>query len=399
MIKAYKYRIYPTDAQRHRIDNWISTCRFVYNLALETKINAWKSAGINLSAFDLGKQLKDLKTVDWIADVDSQAFKSEMDKLEKAYKSFFRGNGFPKFRKKSSAGSFSTSSNKREVNWEASTLTIPKIQNIPIKLSRRFEGKIKTVTISRSATGKYFASILVDNGLELPTLKPIKSETTIGIDVGIKSFVTTSNGTIFKSIRPLKDNLKRLKVLQQRASRKKKGSQNRRKANKKVALCHEKITNIRTDYIHKVTYTLTHDSQVDSIVIEDLNIVGMMKNHNLAQALNDVSLGEFYRQLKYKCEWNGINLIQIGRFEPSSKLCSVCNHKKDNLKLSDRIWTCGDCGTTHDRDFNASVNIKEMGLKNLKTGAGSSDEPVELSALAGAVKQEKDSIIVCNVVC
>lgn len=389
MLKAYKYRLYPTEQQSKTFDQWISTCRFVYNLALETKINAWKSANINLSGYDLCYQLKDLKSVDWIAQVSSQAFIAEMLKLDAAYKNFFKGKGFPKFRKRQTGGSFSCLCGKREINWINKTLTIPKLKDIPINLTREFEGKIKTVTISRSATGQYYASILVDNGIVLPKTKPIIPETSIGIDVGISNLVATSTGAIYPNVRPLKSNLVRLKVLQRRASRKKKGSQNRRKANKRAAVLHERITNIRVDHIHKITSALVqtkiHENQVESIMVEDLNVAGMMQNRNLSQALSDASLSELMRQLEYKCKWKGINFVKIGRFDASSKLCNSCGTKNDNLKLNDRLWTCGLCGSTHDRDLNAALNVRDLGLSR----SGRSVEPVELSALAEAVKQEK----------
>lgn len=407
MLKAYKYRLYPTKSQAETFDNWIGVCRFVYNLALETKRTAWESARINLSAFDLGHQLKDLKELSWINSVDSQALKAEMIHLESAYKKFFKGGGFPKFKKRQSYGSFSCTGNKREINFEKGLLTIPKIKNIPIKLDRTFEGKIKTVTISRSAVGKYYASVLVDDGKEIPETNPIRPETTIGIDVGISNFVVTSEGEIFQNIRPLKSSIDRLKVLQRRASKKKMGSQNKKKANKRVAVLNEKIRNKRTDHIHKTTSALVktkiHESQVESIVVEDLNVVGMLKNRKLSQALSDVSLSELMRQLEYKCKWNGINLIKIGRFDPSSKLCNICQSKNDNLKLSDRLWTCGNCGETHDRDLNAAINVRDIGLKKEEsrkevTRSGRSEEPVELSKLFEMVKQEESNVIVCNIV-
>ena len=384
MLKTYKYRIYPTNDQRQRMDQWIGTCRFIYNVALETKIYAWQSARINLSAFDLNKQLKELKSYDWINDVNSQCLVAVMSNVETAFKGFFRGNGYPKFKKKTNNGSFRCQQ-YTQINFEKQLLSIIKIKNIPIKIDRKFEGKIKTVTISRTSTGKYFASILVDDGAELPKPKRIIPKETIGLDVGISNFVVTSEGEAFENIRSLKNNLQRLKVLQKRASRKKKGSNNRKKANLKVALFHEKITNKRNDYIHKVTSKLTNDSQVSTICIEDLNVKGMMKNHNLAQALNDVSIGEFNRQLGYKCSWQGINLIKIGRFEPSSKLCNVCRTKNENLILSDRTWTCS-CGEIHDRDFNAALNIKEIGLRN--SGMDCSGEPAESLTLVKIMKQE-----------
>ena len=219
-----------------------------------------------------------------------------------------------------------------------------------------------------------------------------RPETTIGIDVGISNLVVTSSGDVYPNIRPLKSNLDRLKVLQRRASRKKKGSQNRRKANKRVAVLHERIRNIRTDHIHKITSALVqtkiHDSQVESIIVEDLNVAGMMQNRRLSQALGDASLSEIMRQLEYKCKWKGINFVKIGSFAPSSKLCNSCGTKNDDLKLDDRLWTCV-CGSTHDRDLNAALNVRDLGLAR----SDRSEEPVELSITnIGAMKQESKAI-------
>ncbi len=220
-----------------------------------------------------------------------------------------------------------------------------------------------------------------------PTRKEVVNKTTIGLDVGIKSFVATSGGKIFEPNRKLKGSLKRLKCLQRRASRKKKGSNNRKKANLCVAILHEKITNQRTDYIHKVTTQLIRDNQTESFVIEDLNVAGMLKNRKLSQAIADVSFGEFFRQMKYKCDWYGKNLITIGRFEPSSKMCSDCGKINQELTLGDREWTC-ECGATHDRDLNAAINIRNIGLEKYSR-RGTPGVPVESSAIVGAMKQEK----------
>lgn len=386
MLKSFKYRIYPTVEQATMIDKTIGVCRLIYNLALEVKTTAWKEKAVNISAYDLQKEVKELrKEYDWIADVNSQAICEMLGQVDNSFKRFFKGSGYPRFKKRKNGGSFRCHNNKREINWENKTLTIPKIKDIPIVLSRQFEGKIKTVTISRTPTGKYFASILVETAAIKVIPKGIIEGSTIGIDTGIKDFVVTSGGRKFEANRRLKNSLKRLQFLQRRASRKKKGSNNRKKANKCVATLHEKITNQRTDYIHKVTTQLTHDNQVGSIVIEDLNVAGMLKNHKLAQAISDISLGEFYRQLTYKCEWYGINLIKIGRFDPSSKRCSDCGEINHDLTLADRKWTCK-CGSVHDRDFNAAKNIKWFGLNNSRRDTPG--EPVESLALAGAMKQE-----------
>jgi len=392
VLKSYKYRIYPNKEQTAKIEQTIGVCRLVYNLALQAKIEAYKANGTNYSYFDLCYQLIDMKKdYAWMREVDSQALRASLKKVDSAFKSFFNGKGYPKYKSKHDKKSFQCPTNKREIDWGNSTLTLPKLYNVPINLSRKFEGVIKTVTVSKTPTGKYYASILVDNGIEFQSLKPITKEGTIGLDTGIKSFVISSDGRAFEANRKLKDNLQRLKVLQRRASRKKKGSSNRKKANKAVAVLHEKIANKRSDYIHKVTHELTNDNQVNSICIEDLNVSGLLKNHKVAQAMQDVSLGEFYRVLGYKCQWRGINLIKINRFAPSSKRCSSCGSIKDKLALAEREWVCLDCGTTHDRDKNAAENIKWYGLEtifNNNTPMGSRGEPVELSALVGAMKQE-----------
>jgi putative transposase len=384
LLKSYKYRIYPTKEQKEKIDQHFGCCRLVWNIALAAKKQAWESNRINVSRYDLQKQLVDLKQSNkWLYDVNAQSLQSVLLNLDNSYKGFFKGMGFPRFKKKTGHQRFQCPQN---VSLTDGLITIPKIKDISIVLSRKFEGKIKTVTISKTPTCKYFASILVEKQIEKVATKPITPATTLGVDVGIKSLAITSDGRIFEANRKLKDSLKRLQCLRRRASRKKKGSKNRKKANKCLAILHEKITNQRTDYIHKITTGLIRDNQTETIVIEDLNVVGMLKNRNLSQAISDVSFGEFVRQLTYKCSWYGVNLIKIGRFDPSSKRCSDCGEIKKDLALADREWTC-QCGSIHDRDFNAAKNIKWFGLNNSRRGT--SDEPVELSAIAGTKKQEK----------
>lgn len=389
-LKSYKYRLYPTNDQKSKIDRTIGVCRFIYNLALETKIYAYKSHGKNLTSFDLCYQLPELKKAyPWIAEVDSQAVQASVKKLDKAFKAFFMDEGFPKFKSRKSANTFQSPHPRKKIDWNKSTLTILKIKDIPIELSRRFDGKMKTVTISRTPTGKYFASILVETDSAKVVPNQVKPETTIGLDVGIKSFVVASNGKIFEPNRKLKASLKRLQCLQRRASRKKKGSNNRKKANKCVAILHEKITNQRTDYIHKVTTGLIRDNQAETFVIEDLNVAGMLKNRKLSQAISDVGWVEFRRQMEYKCDWYGKNLIVINRFEPTSKTCSHCGEINQELTLADREWTCK-CGAVLDRDYNAAINIKNAGLKQYSP-EGIRVELVESRRLRRAKKQENNT--------
>ena len=257
-------------------------------------------------------------------------------------------------------------------------------------ISRKFDGETKTFTVCKTTTGKYFVSVLVETPEEIPAKPLIIPEGTIGIDVGIKDFCTLSTGEKVENPRYLREELARLKVLQRRASKKQKGSSNRKKAVLKVAKLHERIANQRNDFLHKLTHRLTSENQATSLAIEDLNVSGMMQNHCLAQAVADVSWSEFFRQLEYKSAWRGINLLRIGRFEPSSRLCS-CGVVNSSLTLSDRQWTCDSCGETHDRDILAANNIKRFALtaENLKhSPSGRGDEPVDVPSLEGRMKQE-----------
>lgn len=382
IYKAYKYRIYPNPQQTEMIEKTIGVCRLVYNLALEVKIRAWQSCGIRMSGYDLIKQLPGLKQdYSWIAEVDSQAVQASVRKLDGSFKSFFRGSGFPKFKRKRSGGSFQCPNDARRISWDACTLTIPKIKDIPIVLSRRFEGEIKTVTISRTSTGKYFASILVKKNETLPAKAIVIPETAVGVDLGIKTFAVLSDGTCFENPRILKNNLKRLKCLQRRASRKKKGGKNRKKEVKKLAIQYERIANQRNDFLHKFSDAIT--KQYDTVCVEDLNVKDMTKNRKLAQAISDVGWSTGLLFVKYKCEWRGKNYIEIGRFRASSKTHNKCGFVNNELTLADREWICPDCSELVDRDHNAAINIRDFGLGKY-SGVGSPGEPVELRTIVRA---------------
>ena len=277
--------------------------------------------------------------------------------------------GFPRFKSRKDKQSFLCPQHCR-VDFEKGTITIPKAKDIPAVLHRRFKGTVKTVTISMTPSGRYFASVLVDTSMqEMKPSEPMR-DTTVGIDLGIKSLAVCSDGRTFANPKNLQRSLDRLKLLQKRLSRKQKGSANRNKARIRVARLQEHIANSRKDSLHKITHALTHDSQVRTICMEDLNVKGMQRNHHLAQAVGDASFGMFLTLLEYKCSWYGVNLIKIDRFAPSSKTCGKCGHVYKGLNLSERSWTCPECGTHHDRDFNAACNIKEFGLKALPTERG-----------------------------
>ena len=386
MLKAYKYRIYPNEAQKSLIEQTFGCTRFIYNFCLDAKKYAYEQHNkLNLSENQLKGRMKYLKTqYEWLKLVDSQSLNHAIRNMDNAYKRFFNGAGFPKFKKKCNEQSFSAPNNTRRVDFEKGTLTIPKLPNIKMQISRRFEGKIKTVTIRRVPSGKYFASILVDNGVKNPKKRKVTPEGTIGIDLGLKEFAIVSDGRRFENHKFLANSMKRLEVLQRRHSRKVKGSKNRNKSRIRVAILHERIANQRNDYMHKLSTQIVNESQVDTICVETLAVKNMVKNEKLAQAISDVGWGEFVRQLEYKCEWYGKNFIKIGRFEPSTKTCNNCLAVNETLTLADREWICGGCNTVHDRDLNAARNIRDIGLRD--TRQGMSGEPVELSAVVGAKK-------------
>ena len=380
MLKAFKYRLYPTKEQATLINKHIGATRFLYNLGLETKQIAYSTRKINLDCFTLIKQIPDLKTeCEWLKEINSQTLQMALRNLDNAFTRFFKGQGkYPNFKKKHSGGSFNIPQNVKLTNDK---LIIPKFkEGISIELHRPTKGTIKQATISRTPTGKYFVSVLCDTGEKLPTKAPIKEQTTIGIDMGIKAFITTSAGESYDNPKYLKKSLSQLKFVQRKFS-KHKG----KRTKQKLAKLHEKVANQRRDFLHKTSTALIRESQ--TICIEDLNIKGMMKNHRLAQAVGDVGWHTFVSMLAYKAEWNGVNILQIGRFEPSSKLCNVCGHSFKELSLSDREWTCSHCGTHHDRDENAAINIKKFALRNKLSGTESQTRD-ELPALVGVLTPE-----------
>ena len=380
MLRAYKYRIYPTEEQKVLLAKTFGCCRFVYNWALNLKIEVYKQEKKSIGNVELTNRMRsELKTEhEWLGEVNSQALQSALRNLDTAYKNFFRDThavGFPKFKSRKQKQSFQCPQHC-SVDFGKGTVSIPKAKDIPAVLHRRFKGTVKTVTVSMTPSGKYFASVLVDTAIQELPVSPIQGDTALGIDLGIKSLAVCSDGRTFDNPKNLQRSLDRLKLLQKRLSRKQKGSANRNKARILVARLQERIANSRKDNLHKITYALTHESQVRTICMEDLNVKGMQRNHHLAQAVRDASFGMFLTMLEYKCSWYGVNLIKIDRFAPSSKTCGQCGYVYKGLKLSERSWTCSECGTHHDRDFNAACNIKEFGLKALPSERGKA-KPVD----------------------
>ena len=361
-----------SEDQIGRTDDYIGCARWVYNYALEKKIKAYTKDKTKLSRFQIQADLPKLKNQEktqWLKEVNSQSLQAALEHLDNAFVRFFRDKkGFPRFKSKHHPRkSFSIPQNTK-VDWDNKRVSIPKLKNIRFVVDRKPDGVIKSATISRTPTNKYFISILVDTGIKPPKKHKIEPGTSIGVDLGIKDFLITSNGEQVDNPKYLKKHLFRLKKLQSKASKKQKGSQHRKKANQRVAKLHEKNHNSRTDFLHKVSSGLI--SQNQTICLEDLNVQGMMRNHKLAQSIQDCSWSKFNEFLKYKAEWSGINIIRIGRFEPSSKMCSSCGCIKRDLTLKDRKWKCENCGVIHNRDINAAKNIKNFGLIKRKIGAG-----------------------------
>lgn len=365
MMKAYKYRIFPTEAQQEQLAKSFGCTRFVYNLGLETKISAWASAGKYVNMFDLSKQLTELKETEaeWLNDCPAQALQMALRNLDTAYTNFFkRGIGFPKFKNKHGKQSMQLPQGVR-LSEDNNKIFIPKLKWVDIDCHRELGlGEIKTITISRTTTNKYFVSILIDNKHLIPVKKTVQESTSVGVDLGIKDFAITSDGEKFENQKFFASAQKQLRVAQRSLSRKVKGSKSYDKQKLVVALLHEKIRNQRQDYLHKISSHLVN--KYDTICIEDLAVSNMSKNHNLSKAILDQGWGEFRSMLEYKAEWRGKNVRVIGRFDPSSKMCNCCGKINKELKLSDRKWTCTSCNVTHDRDINAAINIKKFGLRD-----------------------------------
>lgn len=364
--KSYKFKITPDNEQKELLAKHFGACRFVFNHYLnirkETYLEEKKSLNYYDNANDLTVLKKDEQFV-WLKEINSQSLQSSLRNLDTAYNKFFRKQTkFPKFKRKFDKQSFTI---PQSVYIEDGKLQIPKFKKgIEINTHREIKGKVLFATISKSTTGKYYVGITC----EVEHIPFEKTNTKVGIDTGIKDLAILSDGKVYENIKTLKTNLKKLKYNQRQLSKKIKGSSSRLKQKSKLATVHEKITNIRKDYLHKVSTEIIKNHDV--ICIEDLAVKNMMKNHKLAQAFSDVSLGTFYTMLEYKANWNDKVIVKIDRFFPSSKTCNVCNYINQDLTLKDRKWTCKSCNTIHDRDFNASINIKKQGLKILSCGSG-----------------------------
>lgn len=424
-MRAYQFRIYPTADQRQCLSQCFGASRYVWNWALQLikdnfnhtemiryswggdpatsneedaltmKFHGCKDTSLELFNIDATKcsllltpaarrkagrlpcglqhepGLKDVQP--WLHDVPDKILRYSLRNLGTAFKNFFKADkngarrGYPKHKTRRDHQSIQFQGENVRLDTRTGLVSVPGLKNVEVRLHRSIDGKIGTTTISKTKSGKYYVSFQVDDGRDLPLTKPVSRDRVIGIDVGLASYISTSEGDKIDGLQPLREAEQRLAVLQRRLSRKQKGSKNQDKARLKVSRMHEKIANQRSDFQHKLSRELVDNH--DAIVLESLNIKGMVRNHHLAKSISDAGWSEFMRQIKYKADWAGKTVVEIGQWEPSSKTCHSCGHKLDKLTLDVREWACPKCGTAHDRDINAAINIKAMGMDRLYTTA------------------------------
>ena len=363
MLKAVQVRLYPNSQQKQLLEQSFGNCRWVWNWALEQINTTYKETGKGISSSEIKKQLPALKKEhEWLRLTYSQCLQQVCINLGTAFSNFFeKRSRYPRFKSKHGKQSIQYPQN---VTVNRSSLNLPKIGEVKAVIHRPIEGKVKTVTVSRNSSGQYHASILFEDGKDKP--EPSTEGRAVGIDLGLNHFAITSDGSKFDNPRWMDKHDKNLKTKQRQLARKQKGSNNRNKARKKVAKVHNKVTRCREDFLHKLSRRIVDENQV--IAVENLNVKGMVKNHNLARAISQVGWGGFCTMLKYKAEQEGKTYVEVDRFFPSFKTCNVCLNQVDRLPLDVRTWTCSNCGTEHDRDINAAVNLRDEGLRLLYCG-------------------------------
>jgi putative transposase len=365
-FKAFNFRLEPTPDQTVLLSKHFGCARFVYNHFLKEKQDHYllnkKTLNYNNCCNSM-TSLKKQEEYSWLLEVNSQCLQAALKNLETAYGKFFKKQTkFPKFKsRKNNTNSFHCPQN---VNIKNNKLFICKFrEGIEFIKHREIKGEIRSATLSRTPTGKHYVSILCELPLEKPLKKTGKS---IGIDLGLKDFLITSDRKRFKNEKFLKRYLKELKDQQKHFNRKQKDSKRKERQRLKVAKLYEKITNSRNNQHHQISSFLVKN--YDLIALESLNVKGMMANHKLAQAISDVAWSGFVSKLEYKAKWYGKEVVRIETFFPSSKTCSCCGHQKSDLKLNDREWTCSLCNTIHDRDVNAAKNILQRGISIQSSG-------------------------------
>lgn len=375
MLKAYRYRIYPAEDQAVFLNRQFGSVRYVYNWALALATTTYQTQGKGITRFQLDKRLTALKQeLSWLGEVASQPLQQALVHLDKAFTRFFREKkGYPHFKSKRGIQSAKYPQGVK-MDWENRAIYIPKAGWIRVILSRQFVGTIKSVTVSRMLSGKFFVSVLVEDENQVPDPVPETLDHAVGGDLGLHDFLVLSTGEKYPHPQWLESELNRLKILQRRFAKTAKGSKNRTKIRRQIARLHERVANRRQDFLHKLSTDLVR--RFDTICLEDLNVAGMVRNHALARRIGQSGWTEFRRQLEYKAQWSGKHVRIIGRFAPSSRLC-FCGYYNHSLTLADRWWDCPECGRYHDRDILAANNIKRFAFAQHRTGRDTPGEPVE----------------------
>jgi len=383
IVKAYKYKLRPTVKQRNKLNQAIGCARFIYNWGLSVRKDAYERDKSKVTYVDTAKMLTSLKQQEeykWLKDAAVESLQQSLRCLDAAFKNFFRDKsvGYPKFKSKRKSRESVKYVNRVHFDFSAWRVQIPKIGKVKLCKNRAFDQgvwKAKTLTVHKDKCGGYWCTVVVHGDIEERPKTKVEPQSAVGIDVGIKAFATLSDGSAIENPKFLRRHERKLARLQRHFSKTQKDSNRREAMRLKIARLQRKIANKRYDFLQKATTALI--GTYDTICLESLKVGNMMKNHHLAKSIQDASWCEFKRQLIYKADWHGKNVLQVDAFFPSSKTCGCCGYKNDSLKLSDRFWACPQCGKTLDRDLNAALNIRNECLKNHKRPSVSGCKDVE----------------------